>query len=40
MVRLMPQTTDFERNNKVDKVIGYLNIYRDGQEITDLLIKK
>ena len=40
MVRLMPQTTDFERNNKIDKVVGYLNIYRDGKEITDLLIKK
>lgn len=38
LVRLMPQTTDFERNNKVEKVVGYLNIYRDGQEITDKLI--
>ena len=38
LVRLMPKTTDFERNDKVDKVVGYLNIYRDGKEITDLLI--
>lgn len=38
LVKLMPKTTDFERNDKVDKVVGYLNIYRDGKEITDLLI--
>lgn len=38
LVRLMPKTTDFEHNHKVDKVVGYLNIYRDGKEITDLLI--
>ena len=38
MVRLMPQTTDFERNNKIEKVVGYLNIYRDAKEITDVLI--
>ena len=38
LIRLMPQTTDFERNNKIEKVVGYLNIYRDAKEITDVLI--
>lgn len=37
-VRLMPKTTEFEYNTKVEKVVGYLNIYLDGKDITDLLI--
>jgi hypothetical protein len=34
----MPKTTEFEDNEKVKKIVGYLNIYRDAHEITDLLI--
>lgn len=37
-IRLMPKTTEFENNEKIKKIVGYLNIYRDAYEITDLLI--
>ena len=38
LIKLMPKTTEFEDNEKVKKIVGYLNIYRDAHEITDLLI--
>ncbi len=38
LIRLMPKTTEFEDNEKIKKIVGYLNINRDAQEITDLLI--
>lgn len=38
LIRLMPKTTEFQNNDKIKKIVGYLNIYRDAHEITDLLI--
>ena len=38
LIRLMPKTTEFEQNNKVEKIVGYLNIYRDAHDITNLLL--
>ena len=32
------KTTEFENNNKIPKVVGYLDIYKDGDDITNLLI--
>jgi hypothetical protein len=37
-INLMPKTTQFENTSKVEKIVGYLNIYRDAHDITDLLI--
>jgi hypothetical protein len=34
----MPKTTEFENTNKIPKVVGYLDIYKDGNDITNLLI--
>lgn len=38
VVGMMPKTTEFENNNKIPKVVGYLDIYKDGNDITNLLI--
>lgn len=38
VVGMMPKTTEFENNFKIPKVIGYLDIYKDGDDITNLLI--
>ena len=38
VVGMMPKTTEFENNNKIPKVVGYLDIYKDGYDITNLLI--
>ena len=37
-INLMPKTTQFENTSKVEKIVGYLNIYKDAHDITDLLI--
>lgn len=36
-INLMPKTTQFENTSKVEKIVGYLNIYKDAHNITDLL---
>ena len=36
-ISLMPKTTQFENTAKVPKLVGFLNIYKDGYNITDLL---
>ncbi len=38
VVGMMPKTTEFENTNKIPKVVGYLDIYKDGNDITNLLI--
>lgn len=38
VVGMMPKTTEFANNNKIPKVVGYLDIYKDGNDITHLLI--
>lgn len=37
-INLMPKTTQFENTNKVPKLVGFLNIFKDAHNITDLLI--
>ena len=36
-INLMPRTTHFQDTEKIEKIVGYLNIYRDAYDITDLL---
>jgi hypothetical protein len=36
-INLMPRTTYFQDTEKIEKIVGYLNIYRDAYDITDLL---
>jgi hypothetical protein len=38
VVGMMPKTTEFENNEKIPKVVGYLDIHKDGNDITNLLI--
>jgi hypothetical protein len=38
VIGMMPKTTEFENTNKIPKVVGYLDIYKDGNDITNLLI--
>lgn len=38
VVGMMPKTTEFANNKMIPKVVGYLDIYKDGNDITHLLI--